>query len=61
MSVKKVSTLMPNTCAFAFPSRAIESRNVHSSLVHTELNAAGKNASTTGLPRSALSVTGSRS
>ena len=52
---------MPNTCAFAFPSWAIESRNVHISLVQTELNAAGKNASTTGFPRSLLSVTGSRS
>ncbi len=61
MSVKKVSTLMPNTCALALPSWAIESRNVHSSFVHTPLNAAGKNASTTGLPCSSLSVTGSRS
>ena len=33
---------MPNTCAFASFSRAIESRNVHSSFWHTELNAAGK-------------------
>jgi len=47
---KKCITLMPRTCASAFPSWAIESLKVHSSLVHTELNAAGKNASTTGLP-----------
>ena len=35
---------MPNTCASAFPSCAIESRKVHSSLVQTPLNAAGKMA-----------------
>src|SRR2546427_869514 len=52
---------MPNTWAFARLSCASESRNVQSSLVHTELNAAGKNASTTGRPRNALSVTGWRS
>ena len=52
---------MPYTCGVRMFSLPIASRNVHSSLVHTELNAAGKNASTTGRPRCALSVTGSRS
>src|SRR5262245_46322366 len=52
---------MPYTCAFALLSAARLSRKVQSSLVHTELNAAGKKASTTGRPRCALSVTGSRS
>src|SRR6266545_5332221 len=52
---------MPRTCASAWLSRASESRNVHISLVQTELNAAGKNASTTGLPRSPHRVTGCRS
>src|SRR5215471_1234601 len=59
-SVKKVSTLIPYTCAFAAFSFAMLSRNVHSSFVHTPLNAAGKNASTTGWPFCELSVTGSR-
>src|SRR5205085_5728201 len=48
------------TCAFAVFSFAMLSRNVHSSFVHTPLNAAGKNASTTGWPFCELSVTGSR-
>src|SRR5580765_7756943 len=51
---------MPYTWAFALFSFAMLSRNVHSSFVHTPLNAAGKNASTTGCPFWELSVTGSR-
>src|SRR5688572_25529325 len=52
---------MPYTWAFAVFRAARLSRKVQSSLVHTELNAAGKKASTTGWPRWALSVTDSRS
>src|SRR5262245_15452194 len=52
---------MPYTCALALFRAARLSRKVQSSFVHTELNAAGKNASTTGWPRLALRVTGSRS
>src|SRR5262245_28563185 len=52
---------MPYTWASAPLSDDSLSRNVQSSLVHTELKAAGKKASTTARPRSALSVTGSRS
>jgi hypothetical protein len=39
----------------------MESRNVHSSFVQTLLNAAGKDANTTGLPRWPLKLTGCRS
>jgi hypothetical protein len=50
---------MPKACALALFSWASESRNVHSSFVQTEVNAAGKNARTVvPLANSAASVTG---
>ena len=53
---------MPSTVADSLSSSAAESRNVHISVVHVPLNAAGMNASTTGpFFNSSLSVTGSRS
>src|SRR6267154_884137 len=55
-----VSTLMPYTVALAALSFAMLSRNVQSSFVHTPVNAAGKNASTTGWPFCELRVTSSR-
>src|SRR5580765_3532200 len=59
-SENDVSTLMPYTVAFALFSFAMLSRNVHSSFVHTPVNAAGKNARTTGCPFWELRVTSSR-
>ena len=50
LSVNGVSMLMPNTTAFALFSVARLSRKWQISLVHTLVNAAGKNASTTFLP-----------
>ena len=61
-SAKNVSTLTPSTLALTLFSALAESRNVHISCWQVPLNAAGKNARTTGpFLSSSLSVTGSRS
>ena len=61
-SAKNVSTLTPRTFAPTLFRSDAESRNLHISVVHTLLNAAGKKARTTGpLFSCSLSFTGSRS